>query len=81
METEFGVTPVGTINCEEGFTQPMEALLPKDRVIKVNKFLTWIEEDDHGFNMSNDMIDFVPSLKFSIYGEKLINYECQKNES
>lgn len=51
MEEEFGLDELEDINCEECFTQLMEELLPKDRIIEIDLGNKW-----NFFNISEDMI-------------------------
>lgn len=67
MESEFGVDNVGDIKCKETFNTYMEELLPKDRIIEINKntkmynllphnVYDWYVYDFE-WNISDDMIE------------------------
>jgi len=56
MEEELGLIEKGFIDAEFGFTEEMEELMPKDRIIEIDEDVFWAET---GFYISNDMIEEV----------------------
>ena len=76
MEKEYELNESGNINCICHFTEEMEKLMPKDRIVEINKDFRWEERKRHIFQhnyiISKDMIDYMLNDKhtgFTIYGK------------
>ena len=59
MEKEFGLTYNGDIASSIQFLTSMENNLPVSRIVEVNSDLKWIIEDNNGWCLSYEMIDFI----------------------
>ena len=55
MVKEFGINTWNNIDCKYGFTNKMEELMPKNRIIEIHN-ITWYFKDIH-FDISKDMIE------------------------